>query len=146
MAGKIGIEQLAAKGMIEKIVPDQDEIQELLASANSRLTAAQQGLKDNPVRSFAQAYDAVYEACCAFMKHQGYWMAGEKSRRIVLAFCRLTLDEKYIRILDTFEKAERRRHDDMYDGRFSTDETEAQEIVRKAKILIRRLALLGRNV
>ena len=71
---KTGIEQLADKGLIEKIVPDRDEIQGLLASADSRLTAAQQSLKDNPVRSFAQAYDAVYEACCAFMKHQGYWM------------------------------------------------------------------------
>jgi uncharacterized protein (UPF0332 family) len=143
MAGKIGIEQMVSKGLIEKIRPDQDEIQGLLASANSRLTTAQQGLKDNPVRSFAQAYDAVYEACCAFMKFQGYWMAGEKSHSIVLAFCRLTLDEKYIRILDTFEEAEKRRHDDMYDGRFSMDVKEAQEMVRKARTLVRRLALLG---
>ena len=75
------------------------------------------------------------------MKFQGYWMAGEKSHRIVLAFCRLTLDEKYVRILDTFEEAERRRHDDMYDGRFSMDEAEAQEMVRKARTLIRRLGL-----
>jgi uncharacterized protein (UPF0332 family) len=139
MAGKTGIEQLAAKGLIEKIIPDQDEIQGLLTSANSHLTAAEQSLKDNPVRSFAQAYDAVYEACCAFMMHQGYWMAGEKSHRIVLAFCRLTLDEKYVRILDTFEEAERRRHDDMYDGRFSIDGDEAQEMVKKARILVRRL-------
>jgi len=141
MAGKIGIEQLAAKGLIEKIVPDRDEIQGLLASANSRLTAAQRDVKDNHVRSFVQAYDAVYEACCAFMKHQGYWMVGEPSHRIVLAFCRLTLDEKYIRILDTFEKAERRRHDDMYDGLFYMDVDEAQEMVRKAHTLIRRLGL-----
>ncbi|MGA2367230.1 MAG: hypothetical protein ABSF74_01470 [Dehalococcoidia bacterium] len=143
MAGKIGIEKLAAKGLIEKILPDQDEIQGLLASANSRLTAAQQSLKDNPVHSFARAYDAVYEACCAFMKFRGYWMAGEKSHRIVLAFCRLTLDEKYVRILDTFEEAERRRHDDMYDGRFSMDVDGAQEMVKKARTLVRRLALLA---
>jgi uncharacterized protein (UPF0332 family) len=141
MAGEIGIEQMVSKGLIEKIIPDRDEIQGLLASANSHLIAAQQGLRDNPVRSFAQAYDAVYEACCAFMKYQGYWMAGEQSHRIVLAFCRLTLDEKYIRILDTFEAAERKRHDDMYDGRFSMDEAEAQEMVRKARTLIRRLGL-----
>ena len=139
----MGIEQLADKGLIEKIVPDRDEIQGLLASADSRLTAAQQSLKDNPLRSFAQAYDAVYEACCAYMKFRGWWMTGEKSHRIVLTFCRLTLDEKYVRILDTFEAAERRRHDDMYDGRFSMDEDEAQEMVRKARTLVRRLALLA---
>ena len=143
MAGKTSIEQLAEKGLIEKIVPDQDEIQRLLASAGSRLTAAQQTLKDNPVRSFAQVYDAVYKACCAFMKFRGWWMAGGKSHRIVLAFCRLSLDEKYVRILDTFEEAERRRHDDMYDGRFSMDVDEAQEMVGKAKTLIRRLGLLA---
>ncbi len=136
------IENLISKGLIEKIVPDEDEIQGLLASANSRLTAAQQGLENNPVRSFAQAYDAIYEACCAFMKHQGWWMAGEQSHRIVLTFCRSTLDDKYVRILDTFEAAERRRHDDMYDGRFSMDVDEAQEVVRKARTLVRRLALL----
>ncbi len=136
---KTGIEQLAEKGLIEKIVPDPDEIQGLLAAADSCLTAARQSLKDNPVRSFAQAYDAIYEACCAFMKHQGYWMAGEPSHRIVLAFCRLTLDEKYVRILDAFEEAERRRHDDMYDGRFSMGGDEAQEMVKKARTLVRRL-------
>ncbi len=67
----------------------------------------------------------------------------EQSHRIVLAFCRLSLDEKYVRILDTFEEAERRRHDDMYDGRFSMDGDKAQEMVGKAKTLIRRLGLLA---
>ncbi|MGA2158970.1 MAG: hypothetical protein ABSG90_07110 [Dehalococcoidia bacterium] len=143
MTGKIGIGQLAAKGLIETIVPDRDEIQGLLASADSHLTTSQQTLKDNPVSSFAQAYDAVYEACCAFMKHRGWWMAGEKSHSIILAFCRLTLEDKYVRILDIFEQAERRRHDDMYDGRFSMDVDKAQEMVRKAKTLVRRLALLA---
>jgi uncharacterized protein (UPF0332 family) len=60
----------------------------------------------------------------------------------MLVFCWLTLDEKYVRILDTFEKAERRRHDYMYDGRFSMDKDEAQEMVRKARTLLGRLALL----
>ena len=142
MAEKTGIEQLAEKGLIEKIVPDLEEIQRLLASANGRLTTAQHSLKDNPVRSFAQAYDAVYEACCAFMKHQGWWLAGKQSHLVVLAFCRFMLDQKYIRILDTFEEAERRRHDDMYDGRFSMNEAEVQEMIGKARTLIRRLALL----
>lgn len=81
-----------------------------MASAAAGLESAVQSIEREPVRSFAQAYDAVNEACNAFMRRSGYRTVAENDHRAVLAYCSLELGREDAATLRLFATAEKRRH------------------------------------
>ena len=97
---------------------------------------AAQDIERQPVRSFAQAYDAAYDACCAYMRSQGYRTVAASDHASVLAFCRLLLPEDHVRMLRTLEAAEKRRHREMYSGSSSIGAAEAAALVAGARKLV----------
>lgn len=130
------VEKMIEQRLIRKAETDPLVIKTLMSSAADSLGRAAQDIEKEPVRCFAQAYDAVYDACCAYMRSRGYRTVAASDHATVLAFCRLLLAEEDVRVLQIFEAAEKRRHKEMYSGKYSIGAAEAAELVAKARNLI----------
>jgi len=130
------LERMVKEKLIKEAPADSLVMKTLMASAADGLGRAAQDIEKQPVRSFAQAYDAVYDACCAYMRSRGYRTVAASDHATVLAFCRLLLPEDHVRMLRTFEAAEKRRHREMYSGNYSMGAAEAAELVAGARKLV----------
>ena len=133
------VEKMIKNRLIREAAADALVIKTLMASAADGLGRAAQDIEKQPIRCFALTYDAVYDACCAFMRSQGYRTVAASDHATVLAFCRMLLPEDDVRILRIFEAAEKRRHREMFSGRYSIGAAEAAEMVAAARRLIQQM-------
>jgi hypothetical protein len=140
------VEKMVKDRLIREAATDPLVIKTLMASAADGLGRAAQDIEKDPVRCFAQAYDAVYDACCAYMRSRGYRTVAENDHMAVLTFCKRSLPEEDVRVVKIFEAAEKRRHREMYSGKFSMGAAEAAELVARARNLIGQIQVLKRNV
>jgi uncharacterized protein (UPF0332 family) len=127
------IQEMQLRGLIAEAAVDPEEIIALIGSAEQGLNGTRPVMASDPVKSVSQMYDALYFACRAFMLSQGYRAAVEGDYMATLRFCQATLDKKEVETLKAFDNAERRRHDEMYDGCFSTTSEDAAVMFTKAK-------------
>ena len=134
------IEKMVKERQIRQVATDPLVIKTLMASAADGLGRSAQDIEKEPVRCFALAYDAVYDACCAYMRSRGYRTVAESDHVAVLAFCKRSLSEEDARVIKVFEAAEKRRHREMYSGKFSIVAAEAAELVAMARKLIGKIA------
>jgi uncharacterized protein (UPF0332 family) len=130
------VQEMLVKGLIEKVAADTEEINALIGSAEQGLRSATPVMTSDPVRSVSQMYDALYFACRAFMLSQGYRAAVEGDYVVTLRFCQASLEKKEVETLKVFDAAERRRHDEMYDGCFSLTSEDAAVMFTKARKFI----------
>jgi len=133
------IQQLLAAGLIEKAAADCKETIDLIESAEQGLREARPVIADDPVRSVSQMYDVLYSVCRVFMLSQGYRTVVEDDYVVVLRFCEASLDRKEVETLQAFNSAERRRHDEMYDGCFSLTSEDASSMFKRARKFIARI-------
>ena len=132
-------EKLLESGLVRKAEADPLVIKSLLAAAVDGLEGAVHIIEREPVKCFAQAYDAVYDACSAYMRGQGYRSVAENDHRVVLAYCGGSLGKEDAATIRMFESAEKRRHKEMYSGKYSIGAAEAAELVARARKLIARI-------
>ena len=130
------IQELLERGLIAKAAADSEEIIALIGSAEQGLRESRPVMASDPVRSVSQMYDALYFACRASMLSQGYRTAVEGDYAVTLRFCEASLDRKEVETLKAFDAAERRRHDEMYDGCFSLTSEDAGVMFTKARKFI----------
>ncbi len=141
-------EKLLESGLMRKADADPLVIKSLLAAAIDGLENAVHTIESEPVRCFAQAYDAVYDACNAYMRGKGFRSVAENDHRVVLAYCGSSLGREEADTIRMFESTEKRRHKEMYSGKYSISVAEAAELVARARKLIgkiRDLNLTGRS-
>ena len=141
-------EKLLEDGLVRKAESDPLVIKSLLGTAVSGLEDAVHIIEREPVKCFAQAYDAVYDACNAYMRGRGYRTVAENDHRVVLAYCGSSLGKEDAATIHMFESAEKRRHKEMYSGNYSIGAAEAEELVARARKLIGRIKssnLAGRS-
>ena len=141
-------EKLLEGGLMRKAEADPLVIKSLMAAAIDELENAVHTIEKEPVKCFAQAYDAVYDACHAYMRGQGFRSVAENDHRVVLAYCGSSLGKEDAATIRMFESAEKRRHKEMYSGKYTIGVAEAAELVARARKLIGRikgLNLAGRS-
>jgi hypothetical protein len=134
------VEKMVKQKLIKQAATDPLVIKALVASAHDGLGRAAQDIEKEPVRCFAQSYDAVYDACCAYMRSRGYRTLAESDHVAVLAFCKQSLPKEDARVIKIFEATEKKRHREMYSGKFSIGAAEAAELVASARKLIGKIA------
>jgi uncharacterized protein (UPF0332 family) len=130
------IRELLAEGLIEKSPPRLEDIETLVRTSEAGLKDARRSIEDDPTLSVSQMYDAIYVACRALVAVRGYRTANEGDYRTVLKFCGAFLNEACSDTLMAFEAAERKRHDEMYDGCFSMDARKAAALIKRAELLV----------
>lgn len=141
-------DKLLEGGLVRKADSDPLVIKALMGAAVDGFEGAIHMIEKDPVKCFAQAYDAVYDACHAYMRAQGYRTVAENDHRVVLAYCGSSLGKEDAATIRMFESTEKRRHKEMYSGKYSVVAAEAAELVARARKLIGRirdLNLAGRN-
>ncbi|MCX6001395.1 MAG: hypothetical protein NTY79_02490 [Chloroflexi bacterium] len=129
-------EKLLESGLMRKADADPLVIKSLLAAAVDGLENAVHTIEREPIRCFAQAYDAVYDACNAYMRGKGFRSVAENDHRVVLAYCGSSLGREEADTIRMFESTEKRRHKEMYSGKYSISVAEAAELVARARKLI----------
>jgi uncharacterized protein (UPF0332 family) len=132
IAGDAGVQSLLAKGRIKKASATSTDVTTLIKSSESGLRDARLTIDDDPVRSVSQMYDAIYAACNAFMLAGGYSVVDANDYRTVLSFCEALQGKGDVNTLKEFEAAEKRRHNEMYDGCFSLTSREATGLWKRA--------------
>lgn len=141
-------EKLLESGLMRKADADPLVIKSLLAAAVDGLENAVHTIEREPIRCFAQAYDAVYDACNAYMRGKGFRSVAENDHRVVLAYCGSSLGREEADTIRMFESTEKRRHKEMYSGKYSISVAEAAELVARARKLIGKIKdsnLAGRS-
>jgi hypothetical protein len=144
----VNAEKLLEGGLMRKAEADPLVIKSLMAAAIDGLENAVHTIEKEPVKCFAQAYDAVYDACSAYMRGRGFRSVAENDHRVVLAYCGSSLGKEDADTIRMFESTEKRRHKEMYSGKYSIAVAEAAELVARARKLIGRikdLNLAGRS-
>ena len=136
-------DKLLEEGLMRKADTDPLVIKSLLAAAVSGLESAVLIIEKEPSKCFAQAYDAVYDACSAYMRGHGYRTVAENDHRVVLAYCGSLLGKEDAATIRMFESAEKRRHKEMYSGKYSIGAAKAAELVARARKLIGRITGLN---
>lgn len=132
-------EKLLESGLMRKADTDPLVIKSLVGAAVSGLESAVHVIEKEPVKCFAQAYDAVYDACSAYMRGHGYRTVAENDHRVVLTYCGGSLGKEDSATIRMFESAEKRRHKEMYSGKYSIGAAEAAELVARARKLITKI-------
>jgi hypothetical protein len=138
-AERVKAEKLLEGGLVRKAHSDPLVIKSLLAAAAEGLENAVHIIEREPVKCFAQAYDAVYDACHAYMRGQGFRTVAENDHRVVLAYCGSSLGRENSDTIRMFESTEKRRHKEMYSGKYSICVAEAAELVARARKLITKI-------
>lgn len=136
---KVKAEKLLEVGLMRKAESDPLVIRSLMAAAVDGLEGAVRIIEREPVRCFAQAYDAVYDACHAYMRGRGLRTVAENDHRVVLAYCAGSLGREDADTIRMFASTEKRRHREMYSGKYSIGVAEAAELVARARRLIGRI-------
>jgi endonuclease IV len=136
---KVKADKLLEGGLVRKADTDPLVIKSLMAAAVSGLEGAVHTIEREPVKCFAQAYDAVYDACHAYMRGQGFRTVAENDHRVVLDYCGSSLGKEDAATIRMFESTEKRRHKEMYSGKHSIVAAEAAELVARARKLIGRI-------
>jgi len=141
-------DKLLEGGLVRKADSDPLVIKSLLGAAVDGLEGAVRIIEREPIKCFARAYDAVYDACHAYMRGQGFRTVAENDYSVVLAYCGSSLSKEDADTIRMFESTEKRRHKEMYSGKYSIGVAEAAELVARARKLIGRikdLNLAGRS-
>ena len=132
-------DKLLEGGLVRKAESDPLVIKSLLGAAVDGLEGAVHIIEKEPVKCFAQAYDAVYDACHAYMRGQGFRTVAENDYNVVLAYCGSSMGKEDADTIRMFESTEKRRHKEMYSGKYSIGVAEAAELVARARKLIGRI-------
>ena len=115
----------------EKVSPA--EIEHALDRAERDLKTARTLIERDRDWSFAVAYDAVLQASRAYMFAHGFRPASNESHKNTFASMRLAMGKDYEELMAYFDRMRNKRNQAIYEIAGLITETEAHNILEKAK-------------
>lgn len=82
---------------------------------------------------YSITYNAILQACRAYMLSSGYRAASSQAHKTVFQFMELAMEEPYKEIIAYFDQARKKRHRTMYDEVSLVSKGEAKELLQMAK-------------
>jgi len=129
----MSIEELIEKGSIHPFEATPSEIKKAMGIARRDLTLAERLLGENFDWCFAIAYNAVLQACQAYMFHSGYRPASAEAHKATFEFMEIVVEEPLKKSISYFDRARTKRHRTLYNDVGLISEKEAEELLRRAK-------------
>ena len=129
----MSIERLLSEGSIHPFHATPDEISKGMAIARRDLAIAESILNESLDWSYSIAYNAVLQACRAYMFHQGYRPAATESHKATIEFMKIAVEEPIKQIITYFDRVRKKRHRTVYDEVGLVTEKEARQLLSKAK-------------
>jgi len=132
----MSIEELIQQGSIHAFEATPGEIKRAMGIARRDLTLAEKLLGENFDWCFAIAYNAVLQACRAYMFHLGYRPASTEAHKATFEFMQTAMEEPFKKSISYFDRARTKRHRTLYNDAGLISEKEAEELLRRAKELL----------
>jgi uncharacterized protein (UPF0332 family) len=129
----MSIEELIKEGSIHPFEATHGEIERAIEIARRDLTVAEQLLGENLDWCFSIAYNAVLQACRAYMFHLGYRPASTEAHKATFEFMQIVIEEPFKKSISYFDQARKKRHRTLYDDVGLISEKEAKELLRRAR-------------
>lgn len=134
----MSLSDLLRKNLVEKFESDSTQIKNELEIAKSDLGAAKKMLT---IQEWGWAHNAAYNAMLqagrALMFAKGYRPKSQEHHLAVVSFIETVYSSKFSEdLLKSFSKARLRRNESLYDRAGLISQTQAQNLVQKAEVLV----------
>lgn len=129
----MAIEELIKEGSIHPFKATQGEIDRAVEIAQRDLALAEGILGESLDWTYSIAYNAVLQACRAYMFHLGYRPASAEAHKNTFEFMQFAVDEPSKKHVSYFDRVRRKRHRTLYDEVGLISEKEAKELLKRAK-------------
>lgn len=131
----MSIDRLVEEGNIHSFHATKEEIARSMEIARRDLAHVEKILNDSLDWSYSIAYNAVLQACRAFMFNRGYRPASSESHKVTLAFMQLSVDNSLKTTIDYFDRVRQKRHRVVYDEVGLISEKEAQQLIKTKEFI-----------
>ncbi len=129
----MSIEELISAGNIHPFKATHEEIDKAMAIAERDLKLAENIVDESLDWSYSIAYNAVLQACRAYMFHRGYRPAATESHKTSIEFMKLSVDAPIKTTVEYFDRVRKKRHRTVYDEVGLVTEKEAKQLLSKAR-------------
>ncbi len=129
----MSIESLVQEGSIHPFRATREEISKVMEIAKRDLAEAEKIQGTSLDWTFSIAYNAVLQACRAYMFHMGYRPASSEAHKATFEFMQIAVDESLKQTIDYFDRTRKKRHRVIYDEPGLVTEKETQQLLKKAK-------------
>jgi len=128
----MSVDRLLEEGKIHRFEAKRDEIDKALEIAKRDLPLAEKIFEDDLDWCFSITYNAIFQACRAYMFSLGYRPATSEAHKTTFEFMELTLEEPHKETIAYFDRARKKRHRTMYDEVGLVTRREAEELLHMA--------------
>ena len=129
----MSIDRLIAEGSVHAFRATPEEVDRSMEIARRDVSLAAQIVSESLDWSYSIAYNAVLQACRAYMFHRGYRPAGAEAHKSTLAFMRDSVNEPLKTTVDYFDRVRKKRHRAVYDEVGVVSEKEVGQLIQKAE-------------
>jgi uncharacterized protein (UPF0332 family) len=129
----MSLDRLLKEGSIHVFEATRDEIDKAIEIARRDFAFAEKIFEENLDWCFSIGYNAVLQACRAYMFHLGYRPSNTEAHKATFEFMQYAVDEPFKKYIPYFDRARRKRHRTLYDEVGLITENEARELLKKAK-------------
>ncbi|MDD5083139.1 MAG: hypothetical protein PHU08_07200, partial [Dehalococcoidales bacterium] len=105
----MSIDRLVREGSIHPFHATQEEIAKVMDIAKRDLAEAETIQGTSLDWTFSIAYNAVLQACRAYMFHMGYRPASSEAHKATFEFMQIAVDESMRQTIDYFDRARKKR-------------------------------------
>lgn len=132
----MSLSQWLADGSIKSFRPQENQIKDLLASADSDIEAAAQLLESGHYGVGRDtAYEAMLKSGMALMFDRGYRPESGGHHVTVVGFTEEELGPEHEALIQAFDRLRRSRHQRLYQGKEAATKSGAQTAIKNAKLL-----------
>ena len=125
-------DELLASGRIRKERISRREVERALERAQRDLETARKVTATDRDWGFAIAYNAVLQACRAYMFAQGYRPASAQGHKNTFAFMRVAMGKSHEKTISYFDRMRNKRNQAVYEVAGLVTETEGRNLLRAA--------------
>lgn len=129
----MSIDRLVREGGIHPFRATREEIAKVMDIAKRDLDDAEKTRGTSLDWTYSIAYNAVLQACRAYMFHMGYRPASSGAHKATFEFMQIAADEPLKKTIDYFDRVRKKRHRVIYEVPGLITEKEAQQLIKKAK-------------
>ncbi len=129
----MSIEELIKEGSIYPFKATHGEIERAMEIARRDLSLAERLVAENLDWCFSIAYNAIFQACRAYMFHLGYRPASSEAHKTTFRFMQIVIEEPFKKCISYFDQARKKRHRTLYDDAGLITEKEAKELLKRAR-------------
>ena len=129
----MSIDRLIKEGSIHPFHATREEVNRAMDIARRDLALAESIVGESLDWSYSIAYNAVLQACRAYMFHLGYRSATSEAHKNTFEFMLVAVKEPFRRTIAYFDRVRKKRHRTVYNEVGLVTEKEAKQLIRKTR-------------